>query len=93
MEYVFEKDGKMKEKYISGTNIIPYCLEDVKKFMKEMEKDIDIEWNKTISPAICEIAYNFMQELIARPATVGDQFQNCFDALDDLKRKIHTKFP
>ncbi len=90
---MFEKDGKMKEKYISGTNIIPYCVEDVKKLMKDMEKDIDIEWNKTILPAICEIAYNFMKELIARPATVGDQFQNCFDALDDIKRNINSKFP
>jgi len=93
MEYLFEKDGKMKEKYISGTNIIPYCVEDVKKLMKEIEKDNDIEWNRTISPAICEIAYNFMQELTARSAMVGDRFQNCFDALDDLKRNTNTKFP
>lgn len=71
MEYTFEKDGKMKEKYISGANIIPYCADDFKKLMKDMEKDIDIECNKTISPAVCEIAYNFMQELIARPASLA----------------------
>ena len=52
MEYLFEKDGKTKEKYISGTNIIPYCQDDFKKMMKDIGEE-DVEWSKNVSSAIC----------------------------------------